>query len=78
MDHHLVDPHDFAALDDDGRLEALIRHAVDCGLKPVIIERLGTCGDIKVNEKIQLLDEDGEVAPGLYAGGSDAGTLRSG
>ena len=34
-----------------------------------------TCGGIKVNEKIQALDEDGEVIGGLYAGGSDAGGL---
>lgn len=34
-----------------------------------------TCGGIKVNEKIQVLDEDGEVIGGLYAGGSDAGGL---
>lgn len=34
-----------------------------------------TCGGIKVNEKIQVLDEEGQVIPGLYAGGSDAGGL---
>ena len=34
-----------------------------------------TCGGIKVNEKIQVLDADGQVIPGLYAGGSDAGGL---
>lgn len=34
-----------------------------------------TCGGIKVNEKIQVLDEKGQVIPGLYAGGSDAGGL---
>ncbi|WP_270298990.1 FAD-binding protein, partial [Eggerthella sinensis] len=34
-----------------------------------------TCGGIKVNEKTQVLDEDGEVIVGLYAGGSDAGGL---
>lgn len=34
-----------------------------------------TCGGIKVNEKIQVLDVDGQVIPGLYAGGSDAGGL---
>lgn len=34
-----------------------------------------TCGGIKVNEKTQVLDEDGNVIPGLYAGGSDAGGL---
>ena len=34
-----------------------------------------TCGGIKVNEKTQVLDKDGQVIVGLYAGGSDAGGL---
>lgn len=34
-----------------------------------------TCGGIKVNENIEVLDEEGQVIPGLYAGGSDAGGL---
>ncbi|MEA5018998.1 MAG: FAD-binding protein [Gordonibacter sp.] len=34
-----------------------------------------TCGGIKVNEKIQVLDAEDQVIPGLYAGGSDAGGL---
>ena len=34
-----------------------------------------TCGGIKVNEKIQVLDDKDQVIPGLYAGGSDAGGL---
>ena len=34
-----------------------------------------TCGGIKVNEKTQVLDEEGQVIGGLYAGGSDAGGL---
>lgn len=34
-----------------------------------------TCGGIKVNEKVQVLNEEGEVIGGLYAGGSDAGGL---
>lgn len=34
-----------------------------------------TCGGIKVNEKTQVLDTEGQVIPGLYAGGSDAGGL---
>lgn len=34
-----------------------------------------TVGGIKVNEKIQVLDEEDKVIPGLYAGGSDAGGL---
>ena len=32
-------------------------------------------GGIKVNEKTQILDEEGQVIPDLYAGGSDAGGL---
>ncbi len=34
-----------------------------------------TCGGIKVNEKVQVLNEEDEVIGGLYAGGSDAGGL---
>lgn len=34
-----------------------------------------TCGGIKVNEKIQVLDDKDQVISGLYAGGSDAGGL---
>ncbi len=34
-----------------------------------------TCGGIRVNENTQVLDTDGNVIPGLYAGGSDAGGL---
>ena len=34
-----------------------------------------TCGGIKVDEKTQILDEEGQVIPDLYAGGSDAGGL---
>ncbi len=34
-----------------------------------------TCGGIKVNEKIQVLDTEDQIIPGLYAGGSDAGGL---
>ena len=34
-----------------------------------------TCGGIRVNEKTQVLDAEGQVIGGLYAGGSDAGGL---
>jgi len=34
-----------------------------------------TVGGIKVNEKVQVLDADGAVIGGLYAGGCDAGGL---
>lgn len=34
-----------------------------------------TCGGIKVNEKTQVLTDEGQVIGGLYAGGSDAGGL---
>lgn len=34
-----------------------------------------TCGGIKVNEKIQVLNTEDQIIPGLYAGGSDAGGL---
>lgn len=34
-----------------------------------------TCGGIRVNENAQALDAEGQVIPGLYAGGSDAGGL---
>ena len=53
-------------------------HAVDKGpfwLCEVADGYYTTCGGIKVNELIQVVGEDGEVIPGLYAGGSDAGGL---
>lgn len=34
-----------------------------------------TCGGIKVGPNTEVLDTNGEVIPGLYAGGSDAGGL---
>jgi len=36
---------------------------------------LGTLGGIKINEKTEVVDVDGEVIPGLYAGGLDAGGM---
>jgi fumarate reductase flavoprotein subunit len=36
---------------------------------------LGTLGGVKINEKIEAVDENGEVIPGLYVAGSDAGGL---
>jgi fumarate reductase flavoprotein subunit len=36
---------------------------------------LGTMGGIKINEKIEVLDKNDEVIPGLYAAGIDAGGM---
>lgn len=36
---------------------------------------LGTLGGIKINEKTEVVDVDGEIIPGLYAGGLDAGGM---
>jgi fumarate reductase flavoprotein subunit len=36
---------------------------------------LGTIGGVKINEKIQAVDEKGSPIPGLYVAGSDAGGL---
>ena len=71
------DPHDVNADEDFGK-QAMYMHPVAEGPYWLIETADGyytTCGGIKVNEKIQVLDEKGEVIPGLYAGGSDAGGL---
>ncbi|MGE4268160.1 MAG: FAD-dependent oxidoreductase [Deferribacterales bacterium] len=36
---------------------------------------LGTLGGIKINEKAEVVDVDGEIISGLYAGGLDAGGM---
>jgi fumarate reductase flavoprotein subunit len=36
---------------------------------------LGTMGGIKINEKMEVLNKEGAVVPGLYAGGYDAGGM---
>lgn len=36
---------------------------------------LTTLGGIKINEKTEVLDRQGEVIPGLYAVGCDAGGM---
>lgn len=36
---------------------------------------LGTIGGVKINEKIEAIDQKGNVIPGLYVAGSDAGGL---
>jgi len=36
---------------------------------------LGTKGGIRINERMEALDTKGEVIPGLYAGGFDAGGM---
>lgn len=71
------DEGDVAADEDFGK-QAKYMHAVESGPFWLVETADGyytTCGGIKVNEKIQVLDESGEVIPGLYAGGSDAGGL---
>ncbi len=53
-------------------------HKIDAGpywICEVADGFFSTGGGIKINEKIQVLDEDGKPIPGLYAGGSDAGGL---
>ncbi len=72
-----LDGEDTSADEEFGK-RAKYMHAVDAG--PYWLCEVGdgyytTCGGIKVNEKTQVLDENGEVIPGLYAGGSDAGGL---
>ncbi len=36
---------------------------------------LGTLGGVKINEKTEVLDKSGNIIPGLYAGGFDAGGM---
>lgn len=72
-----LDGEDTSADEEFGK-RAKYMHAVDAG--PYWLCEVGdgyytTCGGIKVNEKTQVLDEEGQVIPGLYAGGSDAGGL---
>lgn len=72
-----LDGEDTSADEEFGK-RAKYLHALDAG--PFWLCEVGdgfytTCGGIKVNEKIQVLDEEGQVIPGLYAGGSDAGGL---
>lgn len=72
-----LDGEDTSADEEFGK-RARYMHAVDAG--PYWLCEVGdgyytTCGGIKVNEKTQVLDEEGQVIPGLYAGGSDAGGL---
>lgn len=69
---------DDTSADEEFGKRAKYMHAVDAG--PYWLCEVGdgyytTCGGIRVNEKIQVLDEEGQVIPGLYAGGSDAGGL---
>lgn len=39
---------------------------------------LGTIGGVRVNEHLQVLDQDGKVIPGLYTGGTNAGGYYEG
>jgi fumarate reductase flavoprotein subunit len=36
---------------------------------------LGTMGGIKINEKMEVVDREDQIVPGLYAGGFDAGGM---
>jgi fumarate reductase flavoprotein subunit len=36
---------------------------------------LGTLGGIKVNHRMEVMDKNGDIIPGLYAGGFDAGGM---
>jgi fumarate reductase flavoprotein subunit len=36
---------------------------------------LGTMGGIKINEKMEVVDKEDQIVPGLYAGGFDAGGM---
>jgi fumarate reductase flavoprotein subunit len=36
---------------------------------------LGTMGGIKINDKMEVLDKESQILPGLYAGGFDAGGM---
>lgn len=72
-----LDGEDTSADEEFGK-RAKYMHAVDAG--PYWLCEVGdgfytTCGGIKVNENTEVLDEEGQVIPGLYAGGSDAGGL---
>lgn len=71
------DAEDVTADEEFGK-RAKYMHAVDAGpywLCEVADGYYTTCGGIKVNENVEVLDKDGQVIPGLYAGGSDAGGL---
>jgi fumarate reductase flavoprotein subunit len=72
-----LDDEDITADEEFGK-RAMYMHAVDQGpywLCEVADGYYTTCGGIKVNENTEVLDENGDVIPGLYAGGSDAGGL---
>ena len=36
---------------------------------------LGTLGGVKINEKMQAVNKDGDAIPGLYVTGNDAGGM---
>jgi fumarate reductase flavoprotein subunit len=72
-----LDGEDVTADADFGK-RAMYMHPVDEGPFWLVETADGyytTVGGIKVNEKTQVLDADGEVIAGLYAGGCDAGGL---
>ncbi len=48
-------------------------YAVQCR-----VQAQGTVGGIKINDSMQVVTQEGEVIPGLFAGGADAGGLYNG
>jgi len=72
-----LDPNDTTADQDFGK-RAQYMHKLATGpywLCEVADGYYTTCGGIKVNPDIEVLDTSGNVISGLYAGGSDAGGL---
>jgi fumarate reductase flavoprotein subunit len=71
-------PADDLTADDDFGKQAQFMHAVEEGpfwLCEASVSAFTTHGGIKVNEKTEVLDTEGTVIGGLYAGGADAGGL---
>jgi fumarate reductase flavoprotein subunit len=58
----------------DARLLRPISRAPFYAVK-VQVRSLGTLGGVRINEKIEAVDEAGDAIPGLYVAGSDAGGL---
>lgn len=72
-----MQPDDMSADEEFGK-RAQYMHPVESGpfwLCEIADGYYTTCGGIKVNENTQVINEDGDPIPGLYAGGSDAGGL---
>lgn len=70
----------FAKMNKDllfGKDPGLLRHIGKAPFYAVKVQprSLGTLGGVKVNEKIEAVDEQGNSIPGLYVAGNDAGGL---